>query len=55
MEDAVRSGFEAAASGDSVLLAPACASFDMFRTFEHRGETFKAAVASVGVNKVSAK
>ncbi len=55
MEDAVRSGFEAAASGDSVLLAPACASFDMFRTFEHRGETFKSAVAALGVNTVSAK
>ena len=44
MEDAVRSGFDAAESGDSVLLAPACASFDMFRSFEHRGEHFKDAV-----------
>jgi UDP-N-acetylmuramoylalanine--D-glutamate ligase len=55
MEDAVRSGLNAAESGDSVLLAPACASFDMFRSFEHRGETFKSAVASLGVNRVSAK
>ena len=30
--------------GDSVLLAPACASFDMFRGFEHRGEAFVSAV-----------
>jgi UDP-N-acetylmuramoylalanine--D-glutamate ligase len=44
MEDAVRSGFEIARPGDSVLLAPACASFDMFRSFEHRGEVFKRTV-----------
>jgi len=44
MEDAVRSGLDAAESGDSVLLAPACASFDMFRSFEERGTVFKHAV-----------
>jgi UDP-N-acetylmuramoylalanine--D-glutamate ligase len=41
MADAVREGFEAARPGDIVLLAPACASFDMFKSFEHRGEVFK--------------
>jgi UDP-N-acetylmuramoylalanine--D-glutamate ligase len=41
MADAVERGFAAAQHGDIVLLAPACASFDMFRSFEHRGETFK--------------
>jgi UDP-N-acetylmuramoylalanine--D-glutamate ligase len=30
--------------GDVVLLAPACASFDMFKSFEHRGQVFKDAV-----------
>lgn len=44
MEDAVGLGHDAAEPGDSVLLAPACASFDMFRTFEHRGQVFKEAV-----------
>ncbi|HVF29800.1 MAG TPA: UDP-N-acetylmuramoyl-L-alanine--D-glutamate ligase [Pyrinomonadaceae bacterium] len=44
MEEAVREGFEVALPGDSVLLAPACASFDMFKSFEHRGEVFKKAV-----------
>ncbi len=44
MEDAVAKGFAAAKSGDAVLLAPACASFDMFKSFEERGMVFKAAV-----------
>ncbi|HEV2904233.1 MAG TPA: UDP-N-acetylmuramoyl-L-alanine--D-glutamate ligase, partial [Pyrinomonadaceae bacterium] len=41
MKDAVERGFKAAQSGDTVLLAPACASFDMFDSFEHRGRVFK--------------
>jgi UDP-N-acetylmuramoylalanine--D-glutamate ligase len=44
IETAVKEGFSTAESGDAVLLAPACASFDMFRSFEHRGQVFKQAV-----------
>ncbi len=44
MEDAVQKARESADSGDVVLLSPACASFDMFRDFEDRGEQFKTAV-----------
>ncbi len=44
MDAAVRRGAEIAAPGDTVLLSPACASFDMFRDFEHRGDVFRQAV-----------
>ena len=47
MTDAVDRGFKAALPGDVVLLAPACASFDMFKSFEHRGEVFKGAVTEL--------
>ncbi len=44
MEEAVRIAYAAVRPGDAVLLSPACASFDMFRDYAHRGETFVAAV-----------
>ena len=44
LRDAVASAAAQAQPGDAVLLAPACASFDMFRDFEDRGDQFKAAV-----------
>jgi len=47
MNDAVARSFKAAEKGDVVLLAPACASFDMFESFEHRGKVFKTAVADL--------
>jgi len=49
MDDAVRLAFQQAAPGDTVLLAPACASFDMFQNYEHRGREFKAAVGRLQV------
>jgi UDP-N-acetylmuramoylalanine--D-glutamate ligase len=44
LENAVRRASEVAAAGDVVLLAPACSSFDQFRSYEHRGRVFKEAV-----------
>jgi len=41
LERAIRQAFDAAAPGDVVLLAPACASFDQFENYEHRGRVFK--------------
>ena len=47
MDDAVRRARDAARVGDVVLLSPACASFDMFRNFEHRGDVFKSVVRAL--------
>jgi UDP-N-acetylmuramoylalanine--D-glutamate ligase len=47
MEEAVMLSFQTAQPGDIVLLAPACASFDMFDSFEHRGRVFKEEVSSL--------
>jgi UDP-N-acetylmuramoylalanine--D-glutamate ligase len=47
MNDAVNKSLQAATTGDIVLLAPACASFDMFESFEHRGRVFRAEVQSL--------
>jgi UDP-N-acetylmuramoylalanine--D-glutamate ligase len=41
LEAAVKRASESASAGDVVLLAPACASFDQFDSYEHRGRTFK--------------
>ena len=44
MEEAVQAAFRLSRAGDAVLLSPACASYDMFRNYAHRGEIFSAAV-----------
>jgi UDP-N-acetylmuramoylalanine--D-glutamate ligase len=47
LAEAVRAAAEAAEGGEVVLLAPACASFDAFRDFEHRGEEFRRIVGGL--------
>ena len=47
LEQAVRLAREHAGSGDTVLLCPACSSFDMFRDYKERGERFRAAVLAL--------
>lgn len=47
MLEAVRRAYSLARPGDAVLLSPACASFDMFRNYEHRGDVFKAVVRAL--------
>ncbi len=47
LEEAVKVSSEQAVSGDAVLLSPACASWDMFKSFEQRGELFKEYVRSL--------
>jgi len=54
MQDAVARSFAAAEKGDTVLLAPACASFDMFESYEHRGKVFKKEVQSL-MSKVQSR
>jgi UDP-N-acetylmuramoylalanine--D-glutamate ligase len=47
MEEAVRSSYYLAKKGQTVLLSPCCASFDLFRNYEDRGRQFKAAVRNL--------
>jgi UDP-N-acetylmuramoylalanine--D-glutamate ligase len=44
ISDAVRIGRDWSTSGDVVLLSPACASFDLFKNYEDRGDQFRTAV-----------
>jgi UDP-N-acetylmuramoylalanine--D-glutamate ligase len=51
LENAVRRASESAVAGDVVLLAPACASFDQFQSYEHRGRAFKEKVHSLAMSR----
>jgi UDP-N-acetylmuramoylalanine--D-glutamate ligase len=47
MSEAVKVAYKIAKRGDTVLLSPACASFDLFENYEDRGNQFKSAVQSL--------
>jgi UDP-N-acetylmuramoylalanine--D-glutamate ligase len=47
MEDAIKAAYEMANEGDTVLLSPCCASFDLFKNYEDRGNQFKNCVRNL--------
>jgi UDP-N-acetylmuramoylalanine--D-glutamate ligase len=51
LENAVRRASESAVPGDVILLAPACASFDQFQNYEHRGRAFKETVHALAMSR----
>ena len=52
MHDAVRRATEMCSDGDAVVLSPACASYDMFQNYGHRGRVFREAVSAVGAKRL---
>ncbi len=52
MFDAVQRATELCMTGDAVVLSPACASYDMFQNFGHRGRVFRDAVSAVGAARL---
>jgi UDP-N-acetylmuramoylalanine--D-glutamate ligase len=51
LEQAVQRAAALAQQGDAVLLSPACASFDMFRNYEHRAQVFVQAVQELALEQ----
>jgi len=51
LEEAVRAAGSLAEPGDAVLLSPACASFDMFKSYAHRAQVFRRAVDDLALDK----
>ena len=51
LENAIRKANSVAQPGDVVLLAPACASFDQFKNYEHHGQVFKEMVKALAMGK----
>ena len=49
LQAAVKEAYARASAGDTVLLAPACASFDQFENYEHRGRVFKQIVGELEI------
>ena len=47
MKDAVEAAYKMAKKGETVLLSPCCASFDLFKSYEDRGDQFKACVRAL--------
>ncbi|HSV95552.1 MAG TPA: UDP-N-acetylmuramoyl-L-alanine--D-glutamate ligase [Spirochaetota bacterium] len=53
MDDALARAMRASAEGDTILLSPACASYDMFSNFEERGEAFRDSFARLSSGEIS--
>jgi len=53
LDDAVVKAMKLAEKGDSILLSPACASFDMFKNFEERGRAFRQSFENLRSGKLS--
>jgi len=51
MQDAVNKAYAQATEGEAVVLSPACASFDMFKNYPHRGQCFVEAVNEIALEQ----